>query len=194
MKKNTLLTITGPTCSGKSTLENLLRTKYGTQKIVSFTTRKPRAGEKDRVDYYFIPKGTVEDYEIEGKIAEHVVFGDNDYGILGSELEEKLYAGPTVVVVEPNGVNQLAKYCRANNLKHRALFITNEPLVLAARFLRRFKDDDKALPLDYAPRLIHMIQDEQKWVTAYPYHCTYSEFNKQNENEVVEHVYNNLLK
>lgn len=187
-KMHTLVTITGPTCSGKSTLEGMLRERFQTQKIVSFTTRTPREGEKDGVDYYFIPKGTVDDFIAEGKIAEHITFNDNDYGILGSELEGKLYIGNTVVVVEPNGAKQLHKYCQENKINHLSVFLFNPPEVLAARFLDRFKKDSNAKALDYAVRLAGIFTDEQKWITAYPYDIIFSRFDKSNEDFVVNRI------
>lgn len=49
-----LIAIVGPTCSGKTTLANILRDKYNIPRRLTYTTRPPRNGEKDGEDYYFV--------------------------------------------------------------------------------------------------------------------------------------------
>ena len=49
-----MLVIVGESASGKSTTEKCLCALYGYKKIVSYTTRLPRDGEEDGVDYHFI--------------------------------------------------------------------------------------------------------------------------------------------
>ena len=50
----TLITLTAPTCSGKSYLVDILHREHGLQKILSTTTRDPRQGEIQGIDYDFI--------------------------------------------------------------------------------------------------------------------------------------------
>jgi guanylate kinase len=69
---NILLTITGPTCAGKTTLQRLLVAR-GMQEIVSFTTRPPREGEVDGKDYWFVnPRLQLTTMITGGEIAEHI--------------------------------------------------------------------------------------------------------------------------
>jgi guanylate kinase len=49
---NTLITLTGPSCAGKTTLEDRL-IKAGFDRVISNTTRAPRRGEIDGVHYHF---------------------------------------------------------------------------------------------------------------------------------------------
>lgn len=190
---NTLITITGPTCSGKSTLEKMLRDQFKLQRIISFTTRKPREGEKDGVDYYFISKEEALKEIEAGHMAENVEFNDNYYGIQGDQLELKLSTGHAVVVVEPNGVKQLRQYCNQYGLNHRAAFITNPPNVLMARFLKRFKEDFRASPIDYASRGVSMLKYEQDWMFEFDYDMIFTSFDSSNELAVMQQVYSDAV-
>ncbi len=51
-----MIIITGPSCSGKTSLAKML-TRYGCQQIITSTNRQPRPGEKHGVDYFFEPIG-----------------------------------------------------------------------------------------------------------------------------------------
>lgn len=190
---NTLLTITGPSLSGKSTLENLLVDKYKMDKLISFTTRPPRQGEVDKEDYYFMDKPTAISKIEAGEMAEHVDFQGHLYGLLGSELETKLQKNSCIAVVEPNGVQQLAYYCQDKGLRHRSVFLTNSPVVLAARFLKRFQEDDKALAINYAKRFVNLMLAEQRWIHDFDYDYIYLHFDKSNEKYVLEKIYSDAV-
>lgn len=49
-----LLLLGGPSGSGKTTVANILQEKHGFSRLVTVTTRPPREGEKNGVDYYFV--------------------------------------------------------------------------------------------------------------------------------------------
>lgn len=56
-----IIVLIGASGSGKSTIENILSTKYGYERIISYTTRRPRNNEKNGEDYFFINNETFED-------------------------------------------------------------------------------------------------------------------------------------
>ena len=91
MRKGTLYVFTGPSGAGKGTvLSRLLSEDEKLFFSISATTRAPRPGEKDGVQYYFLTK---EDFE--AKIAanaflEHAKYVDNYYGTLEAPVNEKL--------------------------------------------------------------------------------------------------------
>ena len=99
MRKGTLYVFTGPSGAGKGTvLSRLLSEDEKLFFSISATTRAPRPGEKDGVQYYFLTK---EDFE--AKIAanaflEHAKYVDNYYGTLEAPVNEKLEAGYDVIL------------------------------------------------------------------------------------------------
>lgn len=190
---NIILTITGPSLSGKTTLESRLVGHYKMERIVSFTTRPIRKGEINGEHYYFLDRSIAEKKIADGHMAEHVEFQGHLYGILGSELQYKLQKNSCIAVVEPRGVKQLSEYCKENGLEHKAVFLTNHPNVLAARFLQRFKEDDKASPLTYSTRLVNMIRDEQNWIHEFDYDLIFTHFDSSNEDYLVQKVYKDMV-
>ena len=108
MRKGTLYVFTGPSGAGKGTvLSRLLSEDEKLFFSISATTRAPRPGEKDGVQYYFLTK---EDFE--AKIAanaflEHAKYVDNYYGTLEAPVNEKLEAGYDVILeIEVQGAMQ----------------------------------------------------------------------------------------
>jgi guanylate kinase len=104
-----VIVITGPSGVGKGTLIRNVRERVpGIELSVSATTRAPRPGERDGVDYHFL---TPEDFErqvAEGAFVEHATYSGNRYGTLRSELEERLADAPAVVLeIEVQGARQI---------------------------------------------------------------------------------------
>ncbi len=81
--------VSGPSGSGKTTVvEHLLRTVPDTMFSVSYTTRKPRAGEQDGREYYFVSREKFEEMIAREEFLEYAdVFG-NLYGTHAGVLEE----------------------------------------------------------------------------------------------------------
>ncbi len=87
-----LLIVSGPAGSGKTTLcDRLMATHPELQRVVTCTTRKPRPGEVDGVDYHFFSEDQFL-REIEaGSFLEHAqIHGATRYGVLRRELRDKL--------------------------------------------------------------------------------------------------------
>ena len=185
----TIVTLTGPTCSGKTTLQAMLE-KEGLAGMVSFTTRKPRQGETEGKDYYFL---TTEEYdnlkENQTEIVEEVILNGNHYGILKKEIDRNLNLSKNiVVVVEPNGAKQISVFCRENNLYHLAIYINAPPYVLYKRFLDRFYRDDKAVLDLYALRLTHLTYEITEWPSAFWYDVRFAYFDSTNQDSVVSQI------
>ena len=99
--KGKIITITGPSGSGKTTIANFFNANFG-EKLVSFTTRKPRKSEIDGEDYYFITKEQA--LELKKDCIEYTIYNDNYYGYLRNELDEKSKDSKNVLaVVDTNG-------------------------------------------------------------------------------------------
>ena len=97
----------GASGSGKSRIAKAL-IDLGMSEIVSHTTRKPREGETNGFDYYFVSN---EEFDKIDK-AELVNYGGNRYCISKEELNSKFKSNDNiVVVVEINGFNQIKENC-----------------------------------------------------------------------------------
>jgi guanylate kinase len=75
---------------------------------VSATTRAPRPGERDGVDYHFLTREEFERRVRAGEFVEHADYAGRSYGTLRSELEERVRAGaPVVLEIEVQGARQV---------------------------------------------------------------------------------------
>jgi guanylate kinase len=101
--------ITGPSGVGKGTLiRGLLERVPELELSVSATTRGPRPGERDGVDYHFLTPVQFERHVAAGDFVEHATYSGNRYGTLRSELERRLREGrPVVLEIEVQGARQV---------------------------------------------------------------------------------------
>jgi guanylate kinase len=75
---------------------------------VSATTRPPRPGERDGVDYHFMSADEFERLAREGELLEHATYSGHRYGTPRSEVEPRLAAGRSVVLeIEVQGARQV---------------------------------------------------------------------------------------
>ncbi len=101
--------ITGPSGVGKGTLiRGLLERLPELDLSVSATTRTPRPGEQDGVDYHFLTPEQFEARVAAGEFVEHANYSGNRYGTLRSDLERRLADGAGVVLeIEVQGARQV---------------------------------------------------------------------------------------
>ena len=104
MAKGKLFVISGASGVGKSTvLSKVMEKRPYLQFSVSATTRKPRPGEQEGVQYYFVSKDTFRDMIEQDLFVEYDAHMDNFYGTPKQQLEEKLEKGSVILDIEPNG-------------------------------------------------------------------------------------------
>jgi len=101
--------ITGPSGVGKGTLIRGLMERLGELELsVSATTRAPRPGEQDGVDYHFLSREEFDRRVGAGEFLEHADYAGHRYGTLRSELEDRVRAGRAVVLeIEVQGARQV---------------------------------------------------------------------------------------
>jgi guanylate kinase len=103
--------ITGPSGVGKGTLIKLLRERVPELELsVSATTRDPRPGEQEGVDYHFLSDEEFERRVAAGEFVEHAAYSGRRYGTLRSDLERRTAAGhPVVLEIELQGARQVRR-------------------------------------------------------------------------------------
>ena len=101
--------ITGPSGVGKGTLIRALRERVPELELsTSATTREPRPGEADGVDYHFLDPEEFDRRVRAGAFLEHAVYSGNRYGTLRSEVEERTARGaPVLLEIEVQGARQV---------------------------------------------------------------------------------------
>jgi guanylate kinase len=101
--------ITGPSGVGKGTLIRGLMERVAQLELsVSATTRPPRPGERDGVDYHFLSSAEFERRVRAGEFVEHADYAGRRYGTLRSELDRRVAAGaPVVLEIEVQGARQV---------------------------------------------------------------------------------------
>jgi guanylate kinase len=132
--------ITGPSGVGKGTLIRGLRERSPDLYLsVSATTRQPRPGERDGVDYHFLTREEFDRRVADGEFIEHADYAGRSYGTLRSEVEDRLRDGvPVVLEIEVQGARQV----RATMPEAVQVFIAPPSLeALRGRLIGRGTDD-----------------------------------------------------
>jgi len=141
-----LILISAPSGAGKTTLcELLLESRPEMARAVTCTTREPRKGERDGVDYYFLKAEDFLRRVQAGNFLEHATVYGNSYGLLKSELLAKLRAGKDVLLnVDVQGAATIRAAAKEEPELMRALvtvFLTTPSLeVLETRLKKRGAD------------------------------------------------------
>lgn len=105
-----LFVISGASGVGKSTVLGIVMNKNPDLRFsVSATTRKPRPGETDGVQYYFITKEKFQEMIAGNAFIEYDAHMDNYYGTPIGQLEEKLALGDVILDIEPVGAFNVRK-------------------------------------------------------------------------------------
>jgi len=112
-RKGLLLVVSGPSGAGKGTICKALLNKNDQIKLsVSATTRKPRTGEVDGVNYFFIEKEKFTQMIENGEFLEYAQIYDNFYGTPKAAIMECLEKGQDVILeIEMQGASQIKEVC-----------------------------------------------------------------------------------
>jgi guanylate kinase len=104
-----VIVITGPSGVGKGTLIRELRQRMpGLVLAISATTRDPRSGEHDGVDYHFLAPNEFDRRVAADEFVEHANYSGRRYGTLRAELERGIASGAAVILeIEVQGARQV---------------------------------------------------------------------------------------
>jgi guanylate kinase len=143
-----LLVLAGPAGSGKSTLcDRLVAANMGFTRVVTSTTRSPRAGEVQGVHYHFFSPEEFDARVAAGEFLEWAwVHGDRRYGTLAASVLGPLLLGKDLVMsVDVQGVDSLRAIAAKSPFLKKVMttvFIVVDHERLLARMRERGKDDE----------------------------------------------------
>ena len=162
--KGKLVVISGFSGAGKGTLMKALMKEYGDSYAlsVSATTRNPRPGEMDGVDYFFVTKDKFEQMIAEDALIEYAQYVGNYYGTPKEYVQQQLDLGKNVILEIdiqgalkikekfPDTVLMFVTAPNANELKNRLVGRgTETPEVIAARLSRACEESMGMEKYDY---------------------------------------------
>ena len=163
MRKGLLILISGPSGTGKGTVCDLLRQKHPEISYsISATTRQPRPGEQDGVNYYFYTKEKFREMIDQGQLLEWAEVYGNFYGTPKQKVLNRLEAGEDILLeIDTQGALNVMK------VMPEGLFIFLLPPSLeelAARLKGRGTETEESLH-----RRLGAAVDEIKLATKYRY-------------------------
>ena len=110
MTQGKLFVISGASGVGKGTvLKEVMKRRTDLRFSVSATTRPPRPGEQDGVDYYFVTREQFRDMIEKGELLEYDEHAKNFYGTPRAQVEQKREMGHVLLDIEPNGAKNVKK-------------------------------------------------------------------------------------
>ena len=140
-KKGIVVVISSPSGAGKSSItKKLLKSNSNFDLSVSLTTREPRLGEIDGVDYKFVSRKTFQNRVKENSFIEYAEVFDNMYGTLKSEVEKKIKLGKNILLdIDWQGARQVKKKLPGDNI---TIFILPPSILELKRRLKKREHDN----------------------------------------------------
>lgn len=162
-QKGQLIVLSGPSGVGKSTvISELLSERKDIHFSVSFTTRMPRAGEEDGVNYNFVDRMEFERMISAGELLEHAEYVGNYYGTSLKVIQEKLEQGVDVLLdIEVQGAAKVRAKCPEAVL----IFIIPPSFEELSRRLHGRNTDDE----DVIGGRLQKAREEYKQIRNYDY-------------------------
>jgi len=161
--KGLLIVISAPSGTGKTTLCHMLLKAFPDMEFsVSYTTRKPRLGEINGKDYFFVDRETFERMIEEGDFLEWAEVYGNLYGTSRSQVTKALEAGKDILLdIDTQGALQVKK----NFPEAVLIFILPPSLTELERRLRSRRTDDE----ETIEKRLRIARDEIEKALYYDY-------------------------
>lgn len=179
-KRGMLIVLSGPSGVGKGTVRKAIfdQDNNDFQYSISMTTRKPRLGEVDGIDYFFVSKEEFERKIQTGEMLEYAKYVDNYYGTPLNYVNETLESGKDVFLeIEVNGAMQVRAKCPdgvfvfltppdlmelKQRLIHRgtdAMDVINKRIQKAVGEIKMMQNYDYAVVNDQVPNAVEKIKN-----------------------------------
>ena len=143
--KGKLIIVSGPSGSGKSTVTKLVRDRLNIPLSISATTRKPRVGEIDGKDNFFLTKETFEQKIQNDEFYEYANVHGNYYGTLKEIVENNLNNGLNIILeIDVQGA-LIAKEKKKDAIL--VFFRTRDMETLETRLRNRKTDTEEVIQL-----------------------------------------------
>lgn len=160
-----LLLLTAPSGAGKTTVSSgLLETVSGLVRVITCTTRAPRPGEQDGVDYLFLTREDFERRVAAGEFLEHAEVYGNRYGTLASAVAARLEQADDVLLsVDVQGAESIRAAALADERLGRALVSVFLLPPSFAELERRLRGREQDAPEVIARRLAMAREEMEHW-------------------------------
>lgn len=160
-----LLLVTAPSGAGKTTVGlQLLATTPGLVRAVTCTTRSPRPGERDGVDYHFLDRATFERRVAAGDFLEHAEVYGNRYGTLRDEVRGRLAGGADVLLsVDVQGAEAIRTAAGQDPILREALVSVFLMPPSVTELERRLNGRKQDAPEVIARRLAMAREEMEHW-------------------------------
>lgn len=162
LKRGFVFCLVGPSGSGKTTLAGILKEK-GVDKIITTTTRQPREGEVDGIDYFFVSKEQFLEDIAKNNFFEHVFVHENHYGTQKNVIEKVIQDGQMgAIILDVKGAFNLKETYLEDAV---TIFLTTTQLVeLESRLSNRNSgQEDKDTRLKAAKNELAFYNDHSEY-------------------------------
>ena len=162
-ERGELIVLSGPSGVGKSTvISELLSSRRDIHFSVSFTTRQPRTGEEDGVNYNFVSREEFERMIAADELLEYAEYVGNYYGTSLKVIQEQLERGVDVLLdIEVQGAAKVKERCPEAVL----IFLIPPSIEELSRRLRRRNTD----PEEAIQRRLEKARQECRECVRYDY-------------------------
>ncbi len=107
--KGVIFVISSPTGAGKTTICDIIQKKRNdVERVITHTTRKPRSGERNSVDYYFVSINKFKEMVKNGEFVEYALVHNNYYGTSKMALTQVIEKGKNpVLAIDVQGAKNI---------------------------------------------------------------------------------------
>lgn len=147
--------IAGKTASGKSVALEELCENYGYEKLITSTTREPRPGEVDGVDYHFLSREKFLNKVEEGLFLEHAEYNGNMYGSSLDSFKKDFKGNIPAIILEPTGAKVAYELLKSKGFTPISVYVYESQETCIERVLSRDASEEEK------EKRIHKIKNEE---------------------------------